>query len=366
MEDRQTKLAAFLLSLDREDRDWLVRQLLRKTRQALIPGNRSGNWLPEAELWLFNRIGQAGQVRVKMARTRIWLIFMLLRYGALRPREIFPLSFADLDLTAGLVNIRGEAPRLVPLPLEATRRMRAMLCSLPEVPAPLECDPGLSRRSLRQCAVACGIDPACLSASALRKNRAVELELSGLPYSLINLFLGRLSRNSALVTGFENPWQIIKKHIQEEAIMKTSARNIFQGKVSKIRKHGILAEVTIKTPSGLEVVSMITETSLNKLAICEGKVLNALVKAPFVSVVPDNERASAAASADNCYEGIIGEIHSDDMAEEILVNLPQGNVICALYAMGARPSKCVAKGRQALVCFSSFSVILTEAQDFPE
>lgn len=365
MEDRQTKLAEFLLSLDREDRDWLLRQLLGKTRQSIIPGNKSGNWLSEAELWLFDRIGKTAQGSVRMARTRIWLIFMLLRYGALRPREIFSLSFADLDLMAGLVNIRGESPRLVPLPMEASRRMRAMLCSLPAVPAFLKCDPGLSRRSLRQCAAACGIDPACLSASALRKNRAVELELSGLPYSLINLFLGRLSRNSTLASGFENPWQIIKTHIQEEKIMKTSARNVFQGKVSTIRKHGILAEVTIRTPSGLEVVSMITETSLNKLAICEGKVLNALVKAPFVSVVPDEERASAAASADNCYEGVVEEIHSDGMAEEILVNLPQGNVICALYARGARPSKCVAKGRPAMVCFSSFSVILTEAQGFP-
>lgn len=142
--------------------------------------------------------------------------------------------------------------------------------------------------------------------------------------------------------------------------MKTSARNVFQGKVSKIRKHGILAEITVETASGLNVVSMITEASREKMALAEGKLVNALVKAPFVSVVAADDRAAAAASADNCFRGAVEEARSDNLAEEILVRLPQGNLICALYAMGARPDSGVAKGREVLVCFSSFSVILTE------
>lgn len=353
-------LHSFLNSLDEDDRAWLLRQLLGKSRSAHISRKYARSALMEAEILLFKRIGAAKTPQSMLPRARLWLIFMLLRYGALRPREISALSTKDLSLRDGLVRIGGESGREVWLPLEASRRMQHIIWRLPEKPDLLHCDAGLVRRSLRQCAQMCGIPADALSPSALRKNRALELELSGLPYSLINLFLGRKSRNSALASGFENPGLILKTHIQEEQIMKTSARNVFQGKISKLRQKGILAEAGIKTSSGLEVISIITETSYKSLALSEGKVVNALVKAPFVSVIPADERAVAAGCAENCFKGVVEEIHADEMAEEIIVALPEGNVICALYAHGAKPSREVAKGKEVLVCFSAFSVILTE------
>ena len=64
--------------------------------------------------------------------------------------------------------------------------------------------------------------------------------------------------------------------------MKTSARNVFEGKVSRLVSGAINDEVTVALKGGKEIVATITKGSTERLGIREGKDVLALVKASFV------------------------------------------------------------------------------------
>ena len=64
--------------------------------------------------------------------------------------------------------------------------------------------------------------------------------------------------------------------------MLTSARNRFEGKVSKVIPGAINDEVVIALATGEEIVATITKESTAKLGIAEGRDVLALIKASFV------------------------------------------------------------------------------------
>lgn len=74
---------------------------------------------------------------------------------------------------------------------------------------------------------------------------------------------------------------------KENANMKLSARNILKGKVAKIVKGAVNAEVTIQLPGGEEVVSIITNASVVSLGLKKGKEAYAVIKASSVMVAID-------------------------------------------------------------------------------
>lgn len=123
----------------------------------------------------------------------MWLIFMLLRYGAVRLVEIFALRPHDLDLENGVLRVGGQFRREVPLPLTVSRRLRRILEDPTLFPASLElmrCDASYVRRCLQHCGEACGLPKGLLSARALRHSRALELARQGLPLPVVDIFLG--------------------------------------------------------------------------------------------------------------------------------------------------------------------------------
>lgn len=69
--------------------------------------------------------------------------------------------------------------------------------------------------------------------------------------------------------------------------MKLSARNILKGKVAKIVRGAVNGEVTIQLPGGEQVVSIITNASVDSLGLKEGKEAYAVIKASSVMVAVD-------------------------------------------------------------------------------
>lgn len=69
--------------------------------------------------------------------------------------------------------------------------------------------------------------------------------------------------------------------------MKLSARNVLKGKVVKVTKGAVNAEVTIELPGGAQVVSIITNTSVENLGLAEGKPAYAVIKASNVMIATD-------------------------------------------------------------------------------
>lgn len=69
--------------------------------------------------------------------------------------------------------------------------------------------------------------------------------------------------------------------------MKLSARNILKGKVVRIIKGAVNSEVTIELPGGTQLVSIITNASVDSLNLKEGKEAYAVIKASNIMVGVD-------------------------------------------------------------------------------
>ena len=66
--------------------------------------------------------------------------------------------------------------------------------------------------------------------------------------------------------------------------MKISARNILKGKVKRVRPGAVNNEVIIELPGGIEIVSIITKESADKLGLAAGKEAYAIIKASNVMI----------------------------------------------------------------------------------
>jgi len=66
--------------------------------------------------------------------------------------------------------------------------------------------------------------------------------------------------------------------------MKISARNILKGKIVKVIHGAVNSEVTIELPGGTRLVSIITNSSVDNLALTEGIEAYAIIKASSVMI----------------------------------------------------------------------------------
>ncbi|MFB6274749.1 MAG: molybdopterin-binding protein [Halothece sp.] len=66
--------------------------------------------------------------------------------------------------------------------------------------------------------------------------------------------------------------------------MKLSTRNRFKGTVKNINLGEVNAEITLEIAPGVEVVSVITKSSAERLELTEGKEAYALIKSTDVAI----------------------------------------------------------------------------------
>ena len=69
--------------------------------------------------------------------------------------------------------------------------------------------------------------------------------------------------------------------------MKISARNQLKGRITKVVHGQVGAEVTLHVAPGVEIVSVITESSANELGLREGMEVYAIIKASNVMIAVD-------------------------------------------------------------------------------
>lgn len=364
------ELAALLRTLSPADRAWLRQRLLRRDSAALMQDNGriSPQELLAVETWLWERAAAARGAREKRPRLRMWLIFMFLRYGALRLVEIFALGPRDLDLENGLLRLGGQFKREVPLPLAVSRRLRRILEDPALFPAGRElmrCDASYVRRCLQQCGEACGLPRGLLSARALRQSRALELARQGLPLPVVDIFLGRRTgpaQGGIVRCDPREARRLLREQLQRERPMKTSARNVFQGRIVSLRRCGLLVEVALSTAGGLRITALITDESCRSLALCDGKLVNASVKAPWVMVqpeMPEGRDGMDTAAAENSFPALVERVREDDMVAEILAALPEGSQVCALQSARRDSGLRLRAGDKVRILFKAFSVILS-------
>lgn len=69
--------------------------------------------------------------------------------------------------------------------------------------------------------------------------------------------------------------------------MKLSARNVLKGTITKVTRGAVNSEVVIRLASGTEIVSIITNASVDNLGLKENKEAYAVIKASSVMLATD-------------------------------------------------------------------------------
>jgi molybdopterin-binding protein len=66
--------------------------------------------------------------------------------------------------------------------------------------------------------------------------------------------------------------------------MKISARNVLKGKIKQITPGAVNSEIIVEVAGGVEMVSIITKSSAERLSLKVGKEVYAIVKASSVMI----------------------------------------------------------------------------------
>ena len=300
----------------------------------------------------------------RRSRARLWLAFLLMRYGALRLGEVLSIDDRkDFRHKANQLSVRGANARRVLLPQPVMEQIAALLQSPMMFGLGGEIfhlDPGYLRRKFYERAKACALPGKLFNPRVIRHSRAIELLCSGVPLQVVQSFLGQQNLNMTanfLEFSGDAVENIVGRYIEREEKMKTSARNSFTGRVSKIARDGLLVEVELTTMAGLKIVAIITEESQQNLNLVSGSIATAIIKAPWVFLAADNDKSTN--SARNCFHGSIAEIKKTEVACEVVTNLADGTKVCSLISRDSVDSMGLVPGMDIQVLFKAFSVIIS-------
>jgi len=304
---------------------------------------------------------------IRRARERMRLVYLMLRHSGAKLGEVLDVNErSDIDPAQGTVAFAGaraeDAPRRVVVPrefIEAVERFAASPANRSSRGELFRLDPGFVRRKLYEQARKAGLPVGRVSPTSLRHSRAVELLRSGVPLPVVQVMLGHssLALTSIYCSFSDQDCQRIVNHcVAKESRMKTSARNTFFGSVTSVRKSPLLTEVSLAAQNGLEVISVITNESYERLGLSEGGTVTALVKAPWVLLGKDEQKART--SARNSFSGRVTGIRGDGVAVEIMGVLEDGTPMCALITAESVESLDLREGDNVWFFFKAFSVIL--------
>lgn len=306
----------------------------------------------------------------RRARGRIWLTFLIIRYAGAKLGEAVAIDEGrDLDLGRGVLTLRAakgdRSTREVQLPPDVVEQLRAHL----EDPANrirrgrvFGLDQGFVRRKFYERAEACSIPRDLASPQVIRTSRALELLSGGMPLPVVQQILGQRTANlTASYLDYEpsDVRQIFEAYLRNELRTRTSARNLFAGRVARIRRGEILSEVVLETSEGHRVASVITNTSLETLGLEEGAPVIGMIKAPLVTIAKGE--SPPVTSAPNVFPGRVAAVRPDGVMAEVITRI-QGDVeVCALITASSAKRMRLAAGDDAWVVFDTSAVILSVA-----
>jgi molybdate transport system regulatory protein len=311
---------------------------------------------------------QATRPDIRRARGRVWLVYLLLRYTGARLGEVLVLDEEkDFDLARAVVRLpeddpHREAYREVQLPEWVMGELASYLAQFPDPAwraAIFQLDQGYVRRKFYERARSLSLPHEMVNPRVIRHSRAIELLRSGAPLPVVQSILGHASINqTAQYCDFTaaDVKRLITYYLQKEMQMKTSARNSFTGKVTNISTGTILSEVELTTPSGNQVLSVITNESLKKLGLAPGSLVTALVKAPWIIIVKDEDLDKT--SARNRFRAKITKIVAGKIVAEVIASMEDGTELCTLITIPSIKNLDLKEGDHAWFLFKAFSVIL--------
>ena len=309
-----------------------------------------------------------GGTATKVSRMRIYMIFLIIRHAGGKLNEVLTIDPArDLDFKQRVVyfgNSKGAASsREVPVPERLCQKIRSMTND-PDFKefidkSGLSVDPGFVRRKFYEQADACDIDRKLASPESIRRARAVELLVNGMPLPAAQALLGHSNPGlaaSQVVFSGDDIHEVMRIFMEKESFRKTSARNSFFGKISHIVEGDIQSVVELHTMSSGPITTVITNDSLSRLGLAEGKIITAEVKAPWVILHKTGKEPRC--SAENRFQGVVRRIHEGEINTEYVLRISDDTELCAIVNTGRARTLDIREQDTVWAVFSSYAVVL--------
>ncbi|GAB6057519.1 TOBE domain-containing protein [Desulfonatronum parangueonense] len=301
---------------------------------------------------------------VRWSRQRILLIFLLIRHTGAKLNEVLELKFGDIDLEKRAVTLAGDdkdKARTVEIPDDLAEELRTALNKGSHAPddALFRIDPAHVRRKFYEQAEMCGLSRDFGNPSTLRRSRSVELLRGNLPLPVVQRLLGHSTPNltaAHLDVSEEDVHHAARQYVDRESRRRTSARNIFFGKIVEIAQGDIQSMVMLQTLGDLNISSVITNTSLQRMRLKIGSFVTAEIKAPWVLIAGSAEAAEN--SAENRLPGRVMAVNPGKVNAEVLVRLTDGTEICAVITATGLERLGLQVDDAAWVLFGAYSVVL--------
>lgn len=314
-------------------------------------------------------VERAPRSDISISRKRILLIFLLIRYTGARLNEVLALNpLQDIDPRRQVVCFgktgaeKGRKIREVQISETLFNELTTALGDFLLKPSSsnwFQVDPGHVRRKFYERATSCGFLPAHGAPDAIRKSRGAELIRNNMPLQVVQRMLGHSTPNLAasyVEFSDEDIQQASRFYIEKESIRKTSARNIFFGKIRAIQPGDIQSKINLITISGTSVTTVITNDSLIRLGLKVGSLITAEVKAPWVILKKGNGEPDC--TAENRFQGAISRITEGQIMTEYAVRLEDGTELCSVITRESGERLGLQKGEPIWVLFNCFSVVL--------
>jgi len=137
--------------------------------------------------------------------------------------------------------------------------------------------------------------------------------------------------------------------------MRTSARNALRGEITSITGGAVNAEVTLRLADGLEIVSVITQHSVEDLGLVVGAPAIALVKASFILLAKGEGLRT---SARNQIAGVVASREDGAVNSDIRLDIGGGKTLSAVITLESARALEIAVGDKLTALIKAPHVIL--------
>jgi len=159
-----------------------------------------------------------------------------------------------------------------------------------------------------------------------------------------------LKKLAEVMDDFDEYYRVIRRFD-----MKTSARNQFLGTVKSIKTGPINAEVVLDIGGGDALAAVITNESVEHLALKVGNEAYAMIKAPWVIVTTSDGFKT---SARNELHGTVVRCQEGAISGEVIIELSGGKTVAAIVTNDSIKSLGLKEGVKACALIKASHVIL--------
>jgi molybdate transport system regulatory protein len=163
-----------------------------------------------------------------------------------------------------------------------------------------------------------------------------------------------LAQLNQVMGDFDQYYRVIRRFD-----MQTSARNQFIGRVKSVKKGAVNAEVILDIGGGDELAAIITNDSVDHLALGPGIEAYALIKAPWVILTTDDGLKT---SARNRLCGVVVRCQEGAVNAEVVLELPGGKLVTSIVTNDSIHSLGLEVGARACALIKASHIILAVSQ----